>query len=65
MRLSELVISHYKSLENIELENIQPITVLVGCNGAGKAMSLMYCAFYVTRSAKVWTTQSAHVAALV
>lgn len=37
MRLSELVISHYKSLENIELENIQPITVLVGCNGAGKS----------------------------
>lgn len=37
MRLSKLVISHYKSLENIKLENIQPITVLVGCNGAGKS----------------------------
>lgn len=37
MRLSELVISHYKSLGNVELTDIEPITVLVGCNGAGKS----------------------------
>ncbi len=37
MRLSKLAISHYKSLSNIELNEIQPITVLVGCNGVGKS----------------------------
>lgn len=37
MRLSKLTISHYKSLGNIDLNDIQPITVLVGCNGAGKS----------------------------
>lgn len=37
MHLSKLAISHYKSLGNIELRDIQPITVLVGCNGAGKS----------------------------
>lgn len=37
MRLSELAVSHYKSLGNIELGNISPVTALVGCNGAGKS----------------------------
>ena len=37
MRLTELNISHYKSVENVDLQDISPITVLVGCNGAGKS----------------------------
>jgi predicted ATPase len=37
MRLVDLRISHYKSLSEIALTEIQPITVLVGCNGAGKS----------------------------
>ena len=37
MRLTELVVSHYKSLGNVELKDIQPVTVLVGCNGVGKS----------------------------
>lgn len=37
MRLVDLRISHYKSLSDIELTDIQPLTVLVGCNGVGKS----------------------------
>lgn len=37
MRLTELSISHYKSVESVDLQDISPITVLVGCNGAGKS----------------------------
>lgn len=37
MRLSELKISHYKSLTEVELLDIEPVTILVGCNGAGKS----------------------------
>jgi predicted ATPase len=37
MRLSKLVVKHYKSLMDVELDNIQPITILVGCNGTGKS----------------------------
>ncbi len=37
MRLTELNISHYKSVESVDLQEISPITVLVGCNGAGKS----------------------------
>lgn len=37
MRLTELNISHYKSVESVNLQDISPITVLVGCNGAGKS----------------------------
>ena len=37
MRLTELSISHYKSVESVDLQDIPPITVLVGCNGAGKS----------------------------
>lgn len=37
MRLTELVVSHYKSLGDVELKDIQPVTVLVGCNGVGKS----------------------------
>lgn len=37
MRLVDLRISHYKSLSDIELTDIQPVTVLVGCNGVGKS----------------------------
>lgn len=37
MRLTELNISHYKSVESVDLQDISPITVLVGCNGAGKS----------------------------
>lgn len=37
MRLVDLSISHYKSLSDIALNDIQPVTVLVGCNGAGKS----------------------------
>lgn len=37
MRLVDLRISHYKSLSDIALIDIQPITVLVGCNGVGKS----------------------------
>lgn len=37
MRLSELIVSHYKSLGDVELRDIQPVTVLVGCNGVGKS----------------------------
>jgi predicted ATPase len=37
MRLVDLRISHYKSLSDITLTDIQPLTVLVGCNGVGKS----------------------------
>lgn len=37
MRLTELVVSHYKSLGYVELKDIQPVTTLVGCNGVGKS----------------------------
>lgn len=37
MRLVDLRISHYKSLSEIALTDIQPVTVLVGCNGVGKS----------------------------
>lgn len=37
MRLVDLRISHYKSLSDITLTDIQPVTVLVGCNGVGKS----------------------------
>lgn len=37
MRLVDLSISHYKSLSDIALTDIQPVTVLVGCNGVGKS----------------------------
>ncbi|PKO90029.1 MAG: ATPase [Betaproteobacteria bacterium HGW-Betaproteobacteria-12] len=37
MRLVDLRISHYKSLSDIELTDIPPVTVLVGCNGVGKS----------------------------
>ncbi len=37
MRLVDLRISHYKSLSDIVLTDIQPVTVLVGCNGVGKS----------------------------
>jgi len=37
MRLVDLRISHYKSLSDIALTDIQPVTVLVGCNGVGKS----------------------------
>ena len=37
MRLAKLVIHHYKSLVDVELDNIQPVTILVGCNGVGKS----------------------------
>ncbi|MBU3696655.1 hypothetical protein [Dechloromonas sp.] len=37
MRLTELVVSHCKSLGDVELKDIQPVTVLVGCNGVGKS----------------------------
>ncbi|WP_374279027.1 AAA family ATPase [Azonexus sp.] len=37
MRLVDLRISHYKSLSDVVLTDIQPITVLVGCNGVGKS----------------------------
>lgn len=37
MRLTSLSVQHYKSLANIQLENIQPVTVLVGPNAAGKS----------------------------
>lgn len=37
MRLVDLKISHYKSLTDIELAEIQPVTVFVGCNGVGKS----------------------------
>ncbi len=37
MRLTSLAVQHYKSLANVHLENIQPVTVLVGPNAAGKS----------------------------
>lgn len=37
MRLVDLRISHYKSLSDVALTDIQPVTVLVGCNGVGKS----------------------------
>lgn len=37
MRLTSLTVQHYKSLANIQLEGIQPVTVLVGPNAAGKS----------------------------
>ena len=30
MRLTSLTVQHYKSLSNVSLDNIQPVTVLVG-----------------------------------
>ena len=37
MRLASVRIRHYKSLSDIEFEDMQPLTVLVGCNGVGKS----------------------------
>lgn len=37
MRLASARIRHYKSLSDIEFEDLQPLTVLVGCNGVGKS----------------------------
>lgn len=37
MRLASVRIRHYKSLSDIEFQDIQPLTVLVGCNGVGKS----------------------------
>ncbi len=37
MRLASVRIRHYKSLSDIEFEDMQPLTVLVGCNGEGKS----------------------------
>lgn len=38
MRLASLRIRHYKSLPDVEFADIQPLTVLVGCNDVGKWM---------------------------
>jgi len=37
MRLASVRIRHYKSLSDIEFQDMQPLTVLVGCNGVGKS----------------------------
>jgi predicted ATPase len=37
MRLTSLTVQHYKSLSNVGMDNIQPVTVLVGTNAAGKS----------------------------
>ncbi len=37
MRLASLSIRHYKSLTDVEFDDMQPLTVLVGCNGVGKS----------------------------
>ena len=37
MRLTSLTIQHYKSLANVKLDDIQPATILVGPNAAGKS----------------------------
>ena len=37
MRLNSIVINHFKSLSNIELENLSPLTLLIGANGVGKS----------------------------
>lgn len=37
MRLTSLTIQHYKSLANVKFDDIQPVTVLVGPNAAGKS----------------------------
>lgn len=37
MRLASVRIRHYKSLSEVEFEDMQPLTVLVGCNGVGKS----------------------------
>jgi len=37
MRLTSLTVQHYKSLSNVQLEDIQPVTVLVGPNATGKS----------------------------
>ncbi len=37
MRLTSVQISHYKSLSEVHLDNLQPLTLLVGANGTGKS----------------------------
>lgn len=37
MRLISLTVQHYKSLANVKIDDIQPVTVLVGPNAAGKS----------------------------
>lgn len=37
MRLISLTVQHYKSLANVRLDDIQPVTVIVGPNAAGKS----------------------------
>ncbi len=37
MRLTSVQINHYKSLSEVKLDNLQPLTLLVGANGTGKS----------------------------
>lgn len=37
MRLTSVHISHYKSLSEVALDNLPPLTLLVGANGTGKS----------------------------
>lgn len=37
MRLTSVQINHYKSLSEVHLDNLQPLTLLVGANGTGKS----------------------------
>lgn len=37
MRLISLTVQHYKSLSSVKMDDIQPVTVLVGTNAAGKS----------------------------
>ncbi|MDD2774721.1 MAG: AAA family ATPase [Gallionella sp.] len=37
MRLTSVHISHYKSLSEVNLDNLPPLTLLVGANGTGKS----------------------------
>src|SRR6266446_2959761 len=37
MLLTSLHVQHFRSLENVIVENLQPVTLLVGANAAGKS----------------------------
>lgn len=37
MRLNSIHINHFKSLSDISLENLSPLTLLIGANGVGKS----------------------------
>ncbi len=50
MKIKHLVIENFKSIEKIELENLNPFTVFVGPNGSGKSNIFEALEFHISES---------------